>query len=93
MYFDWESIYHSSRMPPGYYLEIHSARDIDSTVHMTAVDTRIFKTGLAKKSIHSTTWQFKTMKKSFKERLKAFVLTPDSKLVVPSSIPLSQNLK
>ena len=39
LYFDWELIYHGSRMPPRYYLEIHSARDIDSTVHMTAVDT------------------------------------------------------
>lgn len=34
LYFDWESIYHGSLMPPGYCLEIHSERDIDSTVHM-----------------------------------------------------------
>ena len=39
LYFDWESIYHGSRMPPGYYLEIHSERDIDSTVNMTAEGT------------------------------------------------------
>ena len=31
--------------------------------------------------------------KSLKDRLKAFALTPGSKLVVPSSVPLSQNLK
>ena len=50
------------------------------------------KTGLAKISTHSTTWQFKTTKLT-QRPIKSLYLTPGSKLVVPRSIPTSPNLK
>ena len=46
------------------------------------------KTVLAKKSTHSTTWQFKTIK--FIQRpINSLYLTSGSKLMVPRSIPTS----
>ena len=50
------------------------------------------KTGLAKISTHSTTWQFKTTK-LLQRPIKSLYLTPGSKLVVPRSIATSPNLK
>ena len=50
------------------------------------------KTGLAKISTHSTTWQFKTTK-LIQRPIKSLYLTPGSKLMVPRSIPTSPNLK
>ena len=50
------------------------------------------KTGLAKISTHSTTWQFKTIKLA-QRPIKSLYLTPGSKLMVPRSIPTSPNLK
>ena len=51
------------------------------------------KTGLAKISTHSTTWQFKTIK-LIQRPIKGLYLTPGSKLMVPRSIPTSTpNLK
>ena len=44
----------------------------------------VLKTGLAKISTHSTTWQFKTTK---------LIQRSGSKLMVPRSIPTSPNLK
>ena len=50
------------------------------------------KTGLAKISTHSTTWQFKTTK-LIQRPIKSLYLTPGSKLMVPRSIPTTPNLK
>ena len=50
------------------------------------------KTGLAKISTHSTSWQFKTIK-LVQRPIKSVYLTPGSKLMVPRSIPTSPNLK
>ena len=50
------------------------------------------KTGLAKISTHSTTWQFKTIK-LIQRPIKSLYLTPGSKLMVPRSIPTTSNLK
>ena len=50
------------------------------------------KTGLAKISTHSTTWQFKTIK-LIQRPIKSLYLTPGSNLMVPRSIPTSLNLK
>ena len=36
LYFDWELIYHGSRMPPGYFLKFIMNATAKSTVHMTA---------------------------------------------------------
>ena len=44
------------------------------------------KTGLAKISTHSTTWQFKTIK-LVQRPIKSLYLTPGIKLMVPRSIP------
>ena len=49
------------------------------------------KTGLAKISTHSTSWQFKTIK-LVQRPIKSVYLTPASKLMVPRSIPTSPNL-
>ena len=49
------------------------------------------KTGLAKISTHSTTWQFKTTK-LIQRPIKSLYLTPGSKLVVPRSIRTSPHL-
>ena len=54
--------------------------------------TWILKTGLAKISTHSTSWQFKTVK-LVQRPIKSVYLTPGSKLMVPRSIPTSPNLK
>lgn len=88
-YFDWEPIYHGSRMPPGYCLEIYSERAIDFTVHM-----HIYQDFFSQQKINSSYYlAILNSEKSLKDRLKAFALTPGSKLVVPRSVPLSQNLK
>ena len=50
------------------------------------------KTGLAKISTHSTTWQFKTIK-LVQRPIKSLYLTPGSKLMVLRSIPTTPNLK
>ena len=50
------------------------------------------KTGLAKIATHSTSWQFKTIK-LVQRLIESLYLTPDSKLMVPRSIPTSLNLK
>ena len=50
------------------------------------------KTGLAKISTHSTTWQFKTIK-LLQRPIKILYLMPGSKLMVPRRIPTSPNLK
>ena len=50
------------------------------------------KTGLAKISTHSTTWQFKTIK-LVQRPIKSLYLTPGIKLMVPRSIPTTPNLK
>ena len=50
------------------------------------------KTGLAKISTHSTTWQFKTTK-LIHWSIKSLYMTPGSTLMVPRSIPTSPNLK
>ena len=46
------------------------------------------KTGLAKISTHSTTWQFKTTKLT-QRSIKSLYMTPGRTLMVPSSIPTS----
>ena len=46
------------------------------------------KTGLAKISTHSTTWQFKTTK-LIQRPIKSLYMTPGRTLMVPSSIPTS----
>ena len=50
------------------------------------------KTGLAKISTHSTSWQFKT-RKLVERPIKSVYLTPGCNLMVPRSIPTSPNLK
>ena len=50
------------------------------------------KTGLAKISTHSTSWQFKT-RELVQRPIKSVYLTPGSELMVPRSIPTSPNLK
>ena len=50
------------------------------------------KTGLAKISTHSTTWQFKTTK-PVQRPIKNIYLTPGSKLMIPRSIPTGPILK
>ena len=50
------------------------------------------KTGLAKISTNSTSWQFKT-RKLVQRPIKSLYLTPGRKLMVPRSIPTSPNLK
>ena len=50
------------------------------------------KTGLAKISTHSTTWQFKTTK-LIQRPIKSLYMTPGSALMVPRSIPTSPNLE
>ena len=50
------------------------------------------KTGLAKISSHSTTWQFKTTK-LIQRPIKSLYMTPGSALMVPKSIPTSPNLE
>ena len=50
------------------------------------------KTGLAKISTNSTSWQFKT-RKLVQRAIKSVYMTPGSKLMVPRSIPTSPNLK
>ena len=50
------------------------------------------KTGLAKISTNSTSWQFKT-RKLVQRPIKSVYMTPGSKLMVPRSIPTSPNLK
>ena len=54
--------------------------------------SRFLKTGLAKISTHSTTWQFKTTK-LIQRPIKSLYMTPGSTLMVPRSIPTSPNLK
>ena len=50
------------------------------------------KTGLAKISTHSTTWQFRTIK-LVQRPIKSLYLTRGIKLMVPRSILTSPNLK
>ena len=50
------------------------------------------KTGLAKISTHSTTWQFKTTK-LVQRPIKSIYLTSGSKLMIPRSIPTGPILK
>ena len=50
------------------------------------------KTGLAKISTYSTTWQFKTTKLVQRPN-KNIYLTPGSKLMIPRSIPTGPILK
>ena len=50
------------------------------------------KTGLAKISTHSTTWQFKTIK-LVQRPIKSLYLTSGRKLMVLRSIPTTPNLK
>ena len=50
------------------------------------------KTGLAKISVYSTTWQIKTIK-LVERPIKSLNLTSDSKLMFPRSFPTSPNLK
>ena len=50
------------------------------------------KTGLAKISTHSTTWQFKAIK-LVQRPIKSLYLTPGSKVMVARNIPTSPNLK
>ena len=52
----------------------------------------VLKTGLAKISTHSTTWQFKTTK-LIQRAIKSLYLTTGSKFMVPRSIPTTPNLK
>ena len=52
--------------------------------------TGFLKTGLAKLSTHSTTWQFKTIK-LIQRPIKSLYLTLGSKLMVPRSIPTNPN--
>ena len=49
------------------------------------------KTGLAKISTHSSTWQFKTIK-LIQRAIKSLYLTPGSKLMVPRGIPTTPNI-
>ena len=51
------------------------------------------KTGLAKISTHSTTWQFKTTTKLVQRPIKNIYLTPGSKSMIPRSIPTGPILK
>ena len=50
------------------------------------------KTGSAKITTHSTTWQFRTIK-LIQRPIKGLYLTPGSKFMVPRSIPATPNLK
>ena len=50
------------------------------------------KTGLAKISTNSASWQFKT-KKLVQKPIKSVYMTPGRKLMVPRSISTSPNLK
>ena len=50
------------------------------------------KTGLAKISSHSTTWQFKTTK-LIQRPIKSIYMTRGSALMLPKSIPTSPNLE
>ena len=59
--------------------------------YMTLYIPGFLKTGLAKISTHSATWQFKTTK-LIQRPIKSLYLTPVSKLVVPRSIRTSPHL-
>ena len=61
-------------------------------VHAPACIPGFLKTGLAKISTNSTSWQFKT-RKLVQRPIKSVYMTPGSKLMVPRSIPTSPNLK
>ena len=61
-------------------------------IYASVFITGFLKTGLAKISTHSTSWQFKT-RKLVQRPIKSLHLTPGRKLMVPRSIPTSPNLK
>ena len=66
----------------------------EAGVDLVLIPTSIpgfLKTGLAKISTHSTTWQFKTTK-LIQRPIKSLYLMLGSRLVVPRSIPMSPNL-
>ena len=66
----------------------------EAGVDLVLIPTSIpgfLKTGLAKISTHSTTWQFKTTK-LIQRPIKSLYLMLGSRLVVPRSIPMTPNL-
>ena len=85
---------HNLYLPPYfYYFSITTATASTSTsTTSTIFIPGLLKTGLAKISTHSTTWQFKTIK-LVQRPIKSLYLTPGSKLMIPRSIPTSPNLK
>ena len=70
----------------------HNDNDNDNDDKSNNILPGFLKTGLAKISTHSTTWQFKTTK-LIQRPIKSLYLTPGSKLMVPRSIPTTPNLK
>ena len=74
-----------------FFFSSYNIRHIKESINVPGV----LKTGLAKKSTHSTTWQFKTIKNhSMQGPIKSLHLTPGRRLVmVPRSISTSLNLK
>ena len=75
-------------------IDISSRNKAIIIIIIIIIITWIFENrGLAKLStVDSTTWQFKTIK-LIQRPIKSFYLTPDSKLMVPGSIPTTPNLK
>ena len=71
------------------YIQL-TARQIQ-VVNLNIYRLRFLKTGLAKISTHSTTWQFKATK-LIQRPIKSLYLTPGSRLVVPRSIRTSPHL-
>ena len=61
-------------------------------IHLALIIPGFLKTGLAKISSHSTTWQFKTTK-LIQRPIKNLYITPGSALMVPRSIPTSPNFR
>ena len=87
-----ESIVHEAEGRMGYWIRGHGCERNKIIVLVKSNYTWILKTGLAKISTHSTSWQFKT-RELVQRPIKSVYLTPGSELMVPRSIPTSPNLK
>ena len=71
----------------------HNDNDNDNDDNNNNILPGFLKTGLAKISTHSTTWQFKTLIKLIQRPIKSLYLTTGSKLMIPRGIPTSPDSK
>ena len=78
-------------VPTFFYFKVYRLKWCRNIIQLVYIPG-FLKTGLAKISTHSSTWQFKTIK-LIQRPIKSLHLKPGSKLMVPRSIPTTQNLK